>query len=394
LGNEVARAKLHYAEIALASSNELKAQERLESAIKAWEGREMDAGMRLRLGRDALLLAMIKQRADHEGLEQDFQRARKALNEVPMEGVDVDQLRQWQAILNFHEAKWLSEKGDEAKALEQLKRATKTLNQLADSRPEAAVLRSELASCYLSSATILEGLGKLTEAGEVRQSAAEELVEMLKKDPNNVELMLDLAGCYGAVAESALMSGEIATTSKYSSAAMVMLDRVLKLAPESREANTRKGAQLGIQAGLLRDQGNSTEAMKAFEDGIAILQRQAKYPMRDYRLALLIWQKGRMLGFSGKKDDEIKLLIEANESLKNLKLTSDEESPRQENLHRSRAYLLGDLAHSLEMSKQVDQSKAIYQEAIGVWQALLKLRPNSEEYRSALEWNRQRVSDL
>ncbi|MFN5578049.1 MAG: hypothetical protein ACK49X_00370, partial [Akkermansiaceae bacterium] len=106
----------------------------------------------------------------------------------------------------------------------------------------------------------------------------------------------------------------------------------------------------------------------------------------------LQWQKGKMLGYSGKKDDELKLLIEADEALKSIQLV--DEGPGLEGLKKSRAYLLGDLAHALEMAKQNDRAEEIYREAMGEWNALLKLRPNNEEYRSALEWSRQRVSKL
>ena len=46
-------------------------------------------------------------------------------------------------------------------------------------------------------------------------------------------------------------------------------------------------------------------------------------------------------------------------------------------------------ALALEMAKQTERAENIYREVIGVWESLLKLRPNSEEYRSALEWNRR-----
>ncbi len=394
LVDELASARLDLAEIFLAAGDAAKAEERLETAIQGFQGRELDAAMRLRLGRDTLLLALLKQQAGKEGIESDFQRARKALQEVAGSGVDVDQVRQWLAILDFHEAKWLADKSDEVKALELLKRSTRTLNELADARPDAAVLRSELASSYLSSATILDGLGKLADAQGVRLLAAAEIGKLLKNDPDNADLLLDLAGCYGAMAEASLLSGDVGVASKLSTDAMVLLDRVLKQQPESREANIRKGAQLGIQAGLLRDQGKSDEAMKAFEEGITILERQEKHPMRDYRLALLHWQKGRMLGFSGKKAEELILLGQADETLKNLQIIADQAGPGSEVLKKSRAYLLGDFALALETAKQNERAENIYREAMGIWETLLKLRPNSEEYRSALEWSRQRLTRL
>jgi len=75
-------------------------------------------------------------------------------------------------------------------------------------------------------------------------------------------------------------------------------------------------------------------------------------------------------------------------------IQSRNEGPGLEGLNKSRAYLLGDLAHALEMAKQNDRAEEMYREAMGEWNELLKLRPNNEEYRSALEWIRQRVSKL
>lgn len=392
LTQELAIARLHLAEISISLGDAVKAQERLQEAIQGLQELQLDSAMRLRFARNTLLLALLKQQLGKEGVEADFERARKALQGVAESGADADQIRQWQAILDFHEAKWFSDKGDDAKALDQLMRSTRTLSELADTRPDAAVLRSELASSYLSSATILEGLGKLVDARETRLLAAVEIEKLLKNDPDNPDLMLDLAGCYGALAEASLLAGDIAVATKLSTDAMGLLNRVLKQQPESLEANIRKGTQLGIQAGLQRDQGKSEDALKTLEEGISILERQEKHPMRDYRLALLQWQKGRMLGYSGKRDDELKLLVEADDTLKNFQ--PGNQGPRPEVLQRSRAYLLGDLAHALEMSKQNDRAEKIYHEAMGVWDALLKLRPENEEYRSALEWSRQRVSKL
>ncbi|MFN5578881.1 MAG: hypothetical protein ACK49X_04600 [Akkermansiaceae bacterium] len=266
------------------------------------------------------------------------------------------------------------------------------MNGLAEAKPDAAILSSELAFVYLSSATILEGLGKLTDAQETRLLAVVEIQKLLKNDPSNLDLLLDLAGCYGAMAEASLLEGDVAVATKLSSDAMGLLDRVLKERPDSKDANIRKGTQLAVKASLFRDQGKSEDAVKSLEEGLSILEKQEKHPMRDYRLALLQWQKGKMLGYSGKKDDELKLLIEADESLKSIQ--SGNEGPGLEGLKKSRAYLLGDLAHALEMAKQNDRAEEMYREAMGEWNELLKLRPNNEEYRSALEWIRQRVSKL
>ena len=273
--------------------------------------------------------------------------------------------------------------------------ATKALNELADSRPDVAVLRSELAACYLSSATILEGIGSLGDAREVRTLAASEMVRLLQEDPENVELKLELAGCYGAMAEASVLAGDVGGAEKVSNEAMNLLDSVLQETPDSKVAATRKAGQLGLQAGLLRDQGKSEEAMKAFEEGITLLERQGgDDEMVDYRLALLWWQKGRMLGFNGDREDEIAYLGKARVALRELEAKGSDTGPGDDELQRSCAYLLGDYAHSLELDGKNDKAREIYNEAILLWERLVQSRPQSEEYTEGLEWIRQRAKGV
>ncbi len=76
--------------------------------------------------------------------------------------------------------------------------------------------------------------------------------------------------------------------------------------------------------------------------------------MVDYRLGLLWWQKGRMLGFDGKKDEEIALLGKARDSLRELEAKGEESGISAEELQRSSAYLLGDYAHALELAEKTE----------------------------------------
>lgn len=393
LEDERARARLQLAEVSLAAGNAKAAERRLEEAIDGWTGGELDADMKLRLGRDTLLLALLKQESGDETAGEAFVKARAALAEVPQSGTDLQRLEQLIAILDFSEAKILASSGDDAKALEQLMRATKKLNELADARPESAVLRSELAACYLSSATILEGIGKLGDATAVRSLAVAEMVALLRENPQDIVMRLELAGCYGAMAEAAVLSGDVTSAKKVSTEAMKLLDEVLQRRPDSVVAATRKAAQLGLQAGLLRDSGKQEEALAAFDEGIKILERQGvgKEAMVDYRLALLWWQKGRMLGFSGERERELEFLEKARETLHDLLASGERSEIRGEELQRSSAYLLGDLAHAYELSKETEQAKDVYREAILLWESLVNTRPQSEEYIEGLEWIRQRA---
>ncbi|MDP4647083.1 MAG: hypothetical protein NWS80_08115 [Akkermansiaceae bacterium] len=396
LEDERARARLQLAEVSLAAGDAKVAERRLEEAIDGWTGGELDADMKLRLGRDALLLALLKQESGEDAAAEAFVKAREALAAVPTSGADVQRLEQLTAILDFSEAKILAASGDDTKALEQLMRATKKLNELADARPESAVLRSELAACYLSSATILEGIGKLGDATAVRSLAVGEIVALLRENPEEIEMRLELAGCYGAIAEAAVLSGDVTSAEKVSAEAMKLLDEVLQRRPDSVVAATRKAAQLGLKAGLLLDSGKQEEALAAFDEGIKLLERQGtgKVPMVDYRLALLWWQKGRMLGFSGDRVKELEFLGKARETLRDLESSGDSSGIRAEELQRSSAYLLGDLAHAYELSKKAEEARAVYREAISLWERLVKTRPQSEEYTEGLEWIRQRAKGI
>lgn len=396
LGDERASARLQLAEVSLAAGDADAAQRRLGEAIAGWTGAAMDGEMKLRLGRDALLLALLKMEKGSEDVGEAFASARTALEGVPQAEVDAPRVQQLVAIMDFHEAKLLADKGDDAKALEQLLRATKSLNDLADARPDAAVLRSELAACYLSSATILEGMGKLGDAREVRSLAAAEMVRLLKENPADVGLRLELAGCYGAMAEASVLAGDVGSAETVSNEAIKLLDEILRKQPDSTVAVVRKAGQLGLRAGLLRDEGKSDEALATFEEGIMLLERQGSDHdgMVDYRLALLWWQKGRMLGFTEKKDEELALLAKARETLRGLESRGSDSGVSPEELKRSTAYLLGDYANALELADKPEEAKAIYSEAIALWESLSKSRPRSEEYREGLEWIRQRAKGI
>lgn len=396
LKDERAGVRLQLAEVSLAAGDADAAERRLGEAIAGWTGAAMDGDMKLRLGRNALLLALLKQQKGREDAGQAFVAARAALEGVPQADVDSQRLRQLVAILDFHEAKLLAAGGKDTLALAQLMRATKELNDLADSRPDAAVLRSSLAACYLSSATILEGIGQIGDAREVRSLAAAEMVRLLKENPADIGMRLELAGCYGAMAEAAVLAGDVGSAESLSNEAMKLLDEILRARPDSSVAAARKAAQLGLRAGLLRDAGKSEEALEAYEEGIKLLERQGadRDGMVAYRLALLWWQKGGMLGFSGKKDEEIALLAKAREALRGLEARGTESGVPAEELQRSSAYLLGDYAHALELAEKTKEAKEIFREAITTWESLAKTRPQSEEYQEGLEWIRQRVKGM
>lgn len=398
LADERARALLQLSEVSLAAGDAPLASKRLGEALAAWAALPMDADLKFRMATNSLLLALLRQADGDAEAGPSFIAARKALSAVPKTEVDAERLDQLLAILDFNEAKLLAARGEDAKALEQLMRATQTLNRIADQRPDAAILRSELAACYLSSATILEGMGSLGDAREVRSLATVELAKLLKEKPGDFPLRLDLAGCYAAMAESAVLSGDIAGAELLSIEAMKLLDQLVVEQPDNAEAVSRKASQLGLRAGIQRDRGLSAEAMKDYDEGVRMLEGiRASAPgnsMVSYRLALLWWQKGRMLGMAGQRGEEIALIRKARDLLGKLEADRSSTGPRPEQLQSSGAYLLGDLGHALQLANRKDDAVRAFSDAVGMWESLLASRPKSEEYSEALAWCRQRLGDL
>ena len=398
LADERARARLQLSEVSIAAGDVPAATRRLGEALQAWATLPMDADLKFRVATNSLLLALLRQTNSDPETATAFANARKAFADVPRSDVDAERMDQLLAILDFHEAKLLAAKGQDTRALEQLMRATQTLNRIADQRPDAVILRSELAACYLSSAMILEGIGSLGDAREVRSLAMTELSKLIKEKPGDLALRLDLAGCYGAMAEAAVLSGDITGAESLSQEAMKLLDSLLLEQPDNAEAVSRKAAQLGLRAGIRRDRGLAGDAMKDFDEGIRMLEGiRASSPgnaMVSYRLALLWWQKGRMLGMSGTRNEEIALIGKARDLLNSLESARSVTGPRPEQLQRSGAYLLGDLGHAFQLASRKDDAARTFRDAVILWESLLASRPQSEEYTEGLTWCRQRLEDL
>lgn len=397
LKEERARARLQLAEVSLAKGDPATAAQRLQEAMDSAGDLPAGPDLELRLATDRLLLALLFQERNDPSAEAAFESARKALQAVPQAEVDVDRVQQLIAVLDFHESRLLAAAGKDALALERLLGATRSLNRLADQRPDVAVLRSELASCYFSSATILDGIGQMGDAREVRLLASEELLRLLKQDPGNLELRLDLAGCYGAMAEAALLSGDVASAESTSKSAVKLLEELMRQWPDRAEVRSRLAAQRWLIAGILRDRGEPEEALKMIEEGILLVERiavgESADPTAKYRLAMLLWQKGRMSGADGKRDEEIELQTRGAELMRKL-VSSDADFVRAEQVRRSLGYLLGDLGHAAQRAEKKDLAESVYREAVEVWAQLNRERPQNEEYKEGMDWSQQRLNEL
>lgn len=397
LEDERARAKLQLAEISLALGQAETSAKRMQEALVAWEKLDKNAEWNMRIATDQLLLALLWQSMSDPRSSEAFVAARAGLDLVQKGGGDADRLKQLGAILDYHEAKNLAEAGQDAKALEQLMNATKKLNELVDTRPDAMVLRSELANCYLSSATILEGMGQMGDARETRLLAVNELQAQLKLKPNDFSLRMDLAGAYGAMAEASVLAGDIASGEQLSKDAVLLLEKLIREQPENAEVASRLAAQRGLVAGMMEDRGDSKKAAELIDDGISILESHVAAEKGDalakFRLAMLLWQKGRITGAGNDRKQELAFCQQALDIF--LKLNSkDHGFLRAEQINRSIGYLLGDMGHSAQIAKDTAKAKQFFAESVKVWQELLKLRPKNEEYEEGLSWSQGRFKDL
>jgi hypothetical protein len=116
--------------------------------------------------------------------------------------------------------------------------------------------------------------------------------------------------------------------------------------------------------------------------------------MATYRLALLWWQKGRVAGTTGSREDEIAMLGRARDLLGGLETSGSVSGPLPEQVQRTGAYVAGDLGHALQLANRKGDAARVFEAAVALWQGLLESRPENEEYQEGLAWSRQRLEDL
>jgi hypothetical protein len=397
LKEERARARLQLAEVSLAKGEPKLATERLEEALGSASDLPSGPDLELRLATDRLLLALLLQDRNDETAPSAFATARKALEAVPQAEVDADRVQELIAILDINESRLMAATGRDKEAYERLQRATKVLNDLVDQRPDHVILRSELASCYLSSATILDGIGQMGDAREARAMAADALLALLKEDPSNLDLRLELAGCYGAMAEAAMESADVAGAESMSRAAVKLLEELLVQRPESTEVRSRLAAQRYLMSGIVRDRGNLSQAHQLMDEGLQLIEGLAVADSADhlaqYRYALLLWQKGRLVGFEEDFEKEITLETRSAEVLRKL-VDSDYGLVRAEQIKRTLGLVLADLGLAAHRAKRMELARAAYGESVATWSILCRERPQSQEYEEYLARCQERLDGL
>lgn len=394
-----ALARLQLAEIAISLEKAVPARQRFAEARKALADKEASPQLRMRMATDSLLIAkLLEGNAETKEAMASFETARALLSAVERQTVDPDRLDQLLAVLDYRQAKLQAREGDREQALVQLMRATETLNRISNKRPEVAILHSALADCYLSSASLLEDIGKPGDAREVRLLAVGELLQLRKVDPRNLDLQDQLAACYAAMAEACYLSGDLEGATQRCVESLALLKGYLTQRPRDVDAVVRKAGLMGLQAGIQRDLGEPEAALDLYNAAQALLEAvhkgQPDHAMATFRLALIWWQKGRMLGMNDNEQAEIALLVKAASALEKLEKAAVDAGPGREQLLRSQAYLAGDLGHARELAGDAKSARDSLQKAVVLWEQLRTMRPRSEEYLQAEEWCRERLERL
>lgn len=397
LAEERARAQLQLAEISLSLGDGKTAADRLESAFSALEKYEQDATWSQRIAADRLLLTLLWHQAGDPRSAQGFIKTRACLAALPKTGVDLDRMKQLEAVLDYHEAKILADQGESAKALEQLMRASTQLNALADVRPEVTVLRSELAHCYLNSAEILEGMGQMGDARETRVLAVNELLTLLKSKPRDFSLRLELASTYAAMAETAMLAGDVTSADQLSQNSIKLLEPLLREQPENALVATRLASQRIVVASLLEDRGEVTQARAAVDNGVKLLEglvaKENASPLAVFHYARLLWEKGRIAHSSGSKEAGIALYEQALTHFQRL-AAQNHGDLRKEHVLRHMGYLHSEIGHAAQLEKKPDQAKRGFSASLNIWQDLLRQHPQHQEYRELRDWCQSRLQEL
>lgn len=394
---QLPKVRLQLAEIALHKKDDTSASLRLMEAIAAHDLKKAPAAFQVRVAADLLHLAMLQQLNGRAESSQTFQDVRKALAAIPPQRDLLDRTKLLRAILNYKEAQNFSASGDHAKALEQLHAATSQFNDLTKAHPDSAYLRKELSECFLASANVLENMNDLGNAREVRNLAVAELSKIVAKHPQDPSFQLKLCETYTTLAHAAFLAGDISSLEQHNKDAQEILNRILAKDPRNQSAATKLAAHTYFRSSLKQDTGDAAAALTLCNEGIKLLDftlsEKIQDPLPHYYRALLLWQKGRLLGVNS-RDQEIALEKEAQAILVGMKNNGLNPHLRKEHILMNLAQLLSDIAHAYHRSQQPNVAKEHFLAAEKEWLMLAEIHPENLDYRGQVLWCRERLKEL
>lgn len=394
---QVPKIRLQLAEIAIHKNDVTTATPRLKEAIAAHDLKKESPAFQARIAADLLHLAILQQMNGHAESSQTYQDVRKILAAIPRQGDMLDRTKLLSAILNYKEAQNFSAIGDTAKALEQLHAATTQLNELTKAHPDSAYLRKELSECFLASANVLESMNDLGNAREVRNLAVAELTKIIASHPQDRMLQLKLCETYTTLAHAAFIAGDITSLEQHNKDAQELLHKILSTDPRNPPAATKLAAHTYFRASLAEDHGDAAAALTLCNEGIKLLDfplsENSQDPLPQYYHALLLWQKGRLLGAKN-RDQEIAMQKEAQTILVGMKKNGLHPHLRKEHILMNLAQLLSDIAHTYHRSQQPNVAKEYFMAAEKEWLILAETHPDNLDYRGQVLWCRERLKEF
>jgi eukaryotic-like serine/threonine-protein kinase len=269
----------------------------------------------------------------------------------------------------------------------------KTLGDTADLQEQFLYARSQI-----EQALSLRDQGRVDDAMKSLFDSMEVMVKLVEKArPNNQEHALALAEAYLEFGE--IVAGKLGTTDAKDAQteAQAILMELVRVHPQWADARCLLARNYGDLAGLERDLGNGSEALRKQDMAVKTLVELSKdNPDNSRFLSELARQQGQhaqLLCDLGKPRDAIPMAQEAVSKLESL-IKKNENS--LDELDRKScgvlvAQLYGILGHSGEISKNSQLAKTSFIKASEQWEALKARHGEDEVISQGLVWTKGRL---
>jgi len=394
-----ARIMMQLAELEVHKRNPAKADQLLDSAVKAWKQSNIqEPGQSYRIARARLAcLIQASELGEQELVQRLLPKAQKAAKNSPKYN-EIDNKR-LQAVIHVIDGRINQSKNPE-KALKDFEKAIEEMNGVQRTLTEHIIVRSDLARYTLEAAKLADSLNHKNEAQKLRNQAISNLKKLLKENPSLVFPKIQLAKIHLISASSAINLGKDAEAATSISKAEELLKNMPAHDLSLNGAPMQISKAKGLRAVLLRDAGKTTEAKKLFQEAIQIMNQivaQAKEQPSGsnealYQLAVLHWQYAGMIGDGGDKKAELAEGKKASELMETL--LKKGAGQYDIGIRRALGYLYGDLGHTAAQQGNKSLAASYYKSAASTWQSLLTKYGKEQEYTDGLKWSQARYKQV
>jgi tetratricopeptide (TPR) repeat protein len=307
--------------------------------------------------------------------------------------------------------------GDTANQEQAARKGLAIFERLTKLQP-GAVWEQNLAISYEEVGNVLMAQGKLAEALNAYQESLAIADGLAKADPNNADWQQLLAHYYNAVGDVLLAQGKLAEALKAYHDSFAIADRFAKINLSDAAWQDRAAWQHRLSVShdrlghVLLEQGKLAEALKAYQDGLAIADRLAKTNPSNvswqHDLAVSHNRVGNVLRKQGKLAEALKAHHDALAIADRLVKTNPSNAPWQRTLsityHRIGEALMAQGKYSEALKAHHDSlaiadrlvktnpSNAVWQRdlAIGYEHVAMALAQQGESARALSEYRRAR----